>query len=197
VTRETTMSSTLEIAQLTSTDPRIAVLIGLLVLAAAIDVRQHRVPNALVLAGLCFAIAWNGLHPLSAMNGWAFAAAGCVVGFISLFPFYLLRAMGAGDVKLMAMVGAFVGPFGALCAALATFVAGGVLAIVVLACKRSLRRALSNVGRLLSANVLMAPTGSVDFTIASKESAGKLPYAVAIAGGTLGYLCLHAAGLVA
>lgn len=191
------MGSTFEVFHRMATDPRLAVLAGLLMLAAAIDVRQHRVPNALVIAGLGFAIVWNGFHPLTAMNGWAFAAAGSLVGFIALFPFYLLRAMGAGDVKLMAMVGAFVGPFGALCAALATFVAGGVLAIVVLACKGSLRRAFANVGRLVSANVLMAPTGSVDFTIASKESAGKLPYAVAIAGGTLAYVCLNATGLVA
>jgi prepilin peptidase CpaA len=190
------MSSTLEIFQSIAADPRLAVLTALLMLAAAIDVRQHRVPNAVVIAGLSFATAWNGMHPITAMNGWSFAAAGAVVGFLCLLPFYLLRAMGAGDVKLMAMVGAFLGPFGALCAALATFVAGGVLAILMLAAKGALRRAFSNVGRLVSANLLMAPTGSVDFTIASKESAGKLPYAVAIAGGTLAYVCLHATGLV-
>jgi prepilin peptidase CpaA len=178
-------------------EPRVAVLLGLLVITAWIDIWQHRIPNLLILAGLCFAIPYSGLHPAtSGANGWLIASSGCIVGFVSLFPFYLVRAMGAGDVKLMAMVGAFVGPFGALCAALLTFAAGGVLAIGVLLWKGQLRRALCNVYHLTMGNILSAPAGSLDFSMSGSDSTGRIPYAVAIAAGTLSYLFANSAGLV-
>lgn len=177
--------------------PHLLVLIGILVLAAWIDVRQHRVPNALVLAGICFAILYQGLHPAAADNsGWLVASAGCLVGFLSLCPLYIVGATGAGDVKLMAMVGAFVGPLGALACALLTFAAGGILAISVLIWRRRLRRALCNVYHLTMTNVFSASAGCMDFTISGADSTGKLPYAVAIAAGTLTYLVAHAARLI-
>jgi len=186
-----------ELLKTLALQPRFAVLAVLLGLAAYIDIRTHRIPNLLILAGLSFAIPYNGLHPASAgANGWLVASAGCLVGFISLFPLYLLRTMGAGDVKLMAMVGAFVGPFGAFCSALGTFLAGGVLAITVLLCKRRMRRALSHVFQLLTTNLLTAPAASVDFTMSDANSTGKLPYAVAIAAGSLTYLAASGSGLI-
>jgi len=177
--------------------PHLVVLIGMLVLAAWIDIREHRVPNALVIAGLCFAIPYQGLHPVDVIgNGWLFASAGCLVGFLSLFPLYMIGATGAGDVKLMAMVGAFVGPLGAFSSALLTFAAGGLLAVSVLLWKRRLRRALCNVYHLTMANVIGAPAGCMNFTISGSDSTGKLPYAVAIAAGTTTYLVANAAGFV-
>ncbi len=177
--------------------PQLVVLTGLLMVAAWIDIRHHKVPNLLVLVGLGFVIAFHGLQPAVAHgNGWLAAASGCLVGFLSLFPLYLIRATGAGDVKLMAMVGAFVGPLGAFCSALLTFAAGGVLAIGVLLWKRRLRRALCNVYHLTMVNALSAPAGHMDFTISGSDSTGKLPYALAIAAGTLTYLAANAAGLI-
>jgi len=177
--------------------PQLVVLTGLLVVAAWIDIRHHKVPNLLVLVGLGFVIAFHGLQPAVAHgNGWLAAASGCLVGFLSLFPLYLIRATGAGDVKLMAMVGAFVGPLGAFCSALLTFAAGGVLAIGVLLWNRRLRRALCNVYHLTMVNALSAPAGHMDFTISGSDSTGKLPYALAIAAGTLTYLAANAAGLI-
>jgi prepilin peptidase CpaA len=176
-------------------DPRLAMLTMLLVLAASVDVRQHRIPNLLVLVGLCVAVMYNGLYAPSVQeNGWLLAIKGALVGFFMLLPLYLVRAMGAGDVKLMAMVGAFLGPLGAFCAVLGTFVAGGILAITMLVWKRRLRRALGNVYHLVSTNLLAAPAGSFDFTMSGTDSVGKLPYAVAIAAGTVGYLILHSSG---
>jgi prepilin peptidase CpaA len=173
-------------------EPRCAMLTMLLVLAASIDINQHRIPNWLVLVGLCMAFLYNGLCASSAQeNGWLLAIEGTLVGFFVLLPFHLVRAMGAGDVKLMAMVGAFLGPAGAFWAVLATFVAGGILAVAMLVWKRRVKRALGNVYHLVSTNLLTAPAGSIDFTMSGTDSVGKLPYAVAIATGTVGDLILH------
>jgi len=177
--------------------PHLLVLVGILMLAAWIDIRHHKVPNVLVMIGLGFAFLYQGLQPVQAHgNGWLMASSGCVVGFLALLPFYFVRAMGAGDVKLMAMVGAFVGPLGAFASALLTFAAGGILAVLVLLWKRQLHRALCNVYHLTMANVLSAPSGCPDFTISGTDSAGKLPYAVAIFLGTITYLLANAAGLI-
>ena len=82
-----------------------------------------------------------------------------------MLPLYLLRAMGAGDVKLMAMVGVFVGPLGALSVALLTFVAGGVLALAVAARNGALGRLFWNLKAMLlgsAVNVLSGGGASVD-----------------------------------
>src|SRR4051812_45965159 len=84
-------------------------LLGILILAAAgYDIRYRRIPNWLVLAGIVIGFAWN-LYS-SGWSGLGHAAAGLGLGFALYFPLYLLRARGAGDVKLLAAVGAIVGP---------------------------------------------------------------------------------------
>ena len=178
-------------------EPRVAALTALLMLAALIDIRQHRIPNWLVIVGICIAVAYNGLHaPSMQANSWLLVLEGTLVGFFMLLPFYIGRAMGAGDVKLMAMVGAFLGPVGAFWSVLATFIAGGVLAIMILAWHRRVGRAVRNVYALITVNMLTASAGSLDFSMSGTDSAGKLPYAVAIAFGTAGYLILHSGGYV-
>jgi prepilin peptidase CpaA len=76
-----------------------------------------------LIAGLALHAKADGLHGL--LSG----LAGATVGLLCFAPFYLLRGMGGGDVKLLAAVGAFLGPQGALLAALFSLVAGGFAAI--------------------------------------------------------------------
>jgi len=86
----------------------VQVLLALLVIPAAIwDVRQRRVPNWLTLPGLLVGIGLNAFLFESA--GLWMALKGLGLAFLIYFPLYLLRGMGAGDVKLMAAVGAIVG----------------------------------------------------------------------------------------
>jgi prepilin peptidase CpaA len=76
---------------------------------AVCDARSRRVPNALVLAGLAAAFAaalWRA-GPAHAGPGTALASA--ALGFFALMPFYLLRVMGAADVKVFAVLGAWCG----------------------------------------------------------------------------------------
>jgi prepilin peptidase CpaA len=169
------------------------ITLGLLVIAtAAIDVRSQRIPNRLVWLGLALALATHAAR--SGIEGLANAGLGFAAGFAILLPMYLMRALGAGDVKLMAMVGAFLGPIGALSAALLTLLAGGVLALVFALQKGELRRLAINVRTMLFGALIDVVLTRTAVVRAPAESIGKLPYAVAIAAGTLAQLALQRAG---
>jgi prepilin peptidase CpaA len=102
-----------------------------LVEAAVIDGRSLRVPNWLTyhfaIGGLIFAFCKGGT-PLLA---WSFAGAG--VGLLSLLPLYAIGGMGAGDVKLMAGMGAWIGPWLTFWAFIATTLTGGLIGLVMMA----------------------------------------------------------------
>ena len=80
----------------------------LVIVTASTDIVSRRIPNPIILAGLVAALLVQGwLHgPLAGSVTWL---AGALTGFALLLPFYLLRGMAAGDVKLLMMVGAWVG----------------------------------------------------------------------------------------
>ena len=131
---------------------------------------------------------WGFASQLPGGLGFLSAIGGLAIGLVVMLPMYLLRAMGAGDVKLMAMVGAFLGPEDVLGAILATFVAGGVLSLAYAWKIGVLRRTLQNIRFILYSGAVKIAGGSVPTLEDAPETAGKFPYAVAIAVGTLGYL---------
>ncbi|MEY2919812.1 MAG: hypothetical protein RL261_1117 [Pseudomonadota bacterium] len=156
----------------------VATVLLLLVLALAVraDTLDHRIPNELVIAGavagLLLAIVNAGF--VGAMH----AIAGLLVGGAMLLPFYLLRGLGAGDVKLMAVVGAYLGPSDAVLAAAISLVAGAALGICVVLLR------LWPEGYAVRA-MTQATNTSTDsrrqrYAAVSQE---KFPYAVAIATG--------------
>jgi prepilin peptidase CpaA len=103
----------------------VAALVGLLGLAVATDIDQRKISNKLVVVGL--AIGLVGHAWLGGFAALVLAFAGVLVGFLCLLPFYAAGGMGAGDVKLMAMCGAFLGPVYAFVAVVASLVVGGIL----------------------------------------------------------------------
>jgi prepilin peptidase CpaA len=76
---------------------------------AVCDCRSRRVPNPLVGAGLCAALAASLMHAGPAHLGVVQALAAAAVGMAALMPFFLLGMMGAGDVKVFAVLGAWCG----------------------------------------------------------------------------------------
>jgi prepilin peptidase CpaA len=105
-------------------------LLGASAWAVREDLLAHRIPNRLTGSLLCAGFALQ--FAFSGWSGLAQAALGGVVGLAMLLPFYLLRAMGAGDVKLLAAMGTLLGPQWALVAGIYTLIAGGVLAMCYL-----------------------------------------------------------------
>jgi prepilin peptidase CpaA len=161
-------------------------LISLVTLAALTDLRWRRIPNLLVGAGLLAALIAQGLLPEGA--GWSSWLLGMLTGFALFLPLYLLRGMAAGDVKLMAAVGAFVGPLAAFQIALATFVIGGVMALAFMICKGRLRDCWLNLRALITPLLMRIAGMPARATGMPKDSVGRMPYAVAIAFGTLAVL---------
>ena len=155
----------------------------LLALACVSDWRTRRVPNVLTLSA-----AGGGLLFHFALGGWPAAGwsiAGLVVGTL-LF----LRGMGAGDVKLLAAIGAWLGPGQVAIAALATSIAGGLLAVLVALAHGYLRKALSNIYLLLAHWRIAGVQPLPDITL-ERARGPRLAYAFAIAIGTVVTLCLE------
>ena len=169
-----------------------ALLLVLIFTAMVFDIRSHRIPNFLVLAGLCVGLA---LHTFSTGgSGIGYALTGLAVGFGLFIPLYMFRAMGAGDVKLMAMVGAFLGPASTLGAVLTTLLAGGLLAIAVALWKGVLSTMVTNIRFMMTHASVSAMSGVGMGIEPLSTTAAKLPYAVAIAAGTLVHVMLVRSG---
>ncbi len=166
-----------------------ALLLTLIAAAVVVDVRSHRIPNALVATGAAIGFAWHLLLP----DGWgiAYALKGAAVGLGLFLPMYAMRAVGAGDVKLMAMIGAFLGPAATAGAGLSTLLAGGVLAIGAALYNGALAQLFGNVGFLVNQAAGKATRANRE---TARVSAGRLPYAVAIAVGTCLQLLLARSG---
>jgi prepilin peptidase CpaA len=168
----------------------VLLLLGcLLGLAVGYDVSARRIPNWLALAGLiagvgCSLVANHtaeNLQPVGIGVGLADSLIGALSGLVIMLPLYALRAMGGGDVKLMAAIGAFLGPMQVLGAALLTFAAGGVLSLIVAFCSGSLPRVLGNL-RLIG--MVTMSSRSAGLSLKDVQTTGRLPYAIAIAIGT-------------
>jgi prepilin peptidase CpaA len=171
---------------------RFIVVAALVVVAAAIDIKRHRIPNGLVFFGALVgcalqfaAFGWGGV--MAALGGMG-------LGLVMLAPLYLMGAMGAGDVKLLAMVGSYLGAAGVFAAALLAFVAGGVLAVAVALRHRALGQLMGNVKVMVLGAATSAVSGAGASVAAPRESVGKLPYAVAIALGTGAEIALEQMG---
>jgi prepilin peptidase CpaA len=163
-------------------------LLWLVLQAAATDLAVRKIPNVLVLSGLLLALALHGrLGPDGAwLSAWL---AGMLAGFFLFLPMYIGGGMAAGDVKLMAMVGAFAGPSLACDIAVASILAGGALGLALMAASGRWRQGLDNVRLLLTA--LMLRLAGVRMPLPAMSggaSVGGMPYGVAVAAGTVATL---------
>ena len=168
--------------------PAIRIFLEVLVILAAVwDIRTRRIPNWLTLSGVVLGVALNTF--LFEINGLWFSLKGLGVAFAVYFVLYLLHAMGAGDVKLMAAVGAAAGPGNWIGILVLTSVAGALVGLLLVAFKGRLRRTLGNLGIIISSlgrgRAPYKETPELDVT---SDKAMRLPHGALIALGTLGFL---------
>lgn len=159
-----------------------ALFTGLLVWASVSDVRSRRIPNLVVLLLMLGGLGWS--LATGGIAGGVRGVSGLLVGFLIWIPFYAVRVLGAGDVKLFAAAGAWLGPAGALTGAVVAMVAGGALAVALLVAQRRLREGLEGTALLwtrltrLSARPVVAAEAAP-----SLDKHKQLPYGVALAIG--------------
>lgn len=151
-------------------------------LGSATDLISHRIPNKLTVSTIIAAFALQ-----TALSGWTGlldAAMGTLVALGFFLPFYLFRWMGAGDVKLLMVVGACLGWRLGILASLSTLLIGAMVAFVFLLIQGGLLSYLRRYGGMAKCLLL---TGHFAYMPpATGESATvRFPYALAIAMGTL------------
>lgn len=184
--------------------------LGLLVLLAAIcwsDIRFRRIPNRLILAGLCAVLAWQsfalpgaGLFQDAGPGalGIGESLAGMAAAFTAFLVLHLMRMMGAGDVKLMALLGAAFGLHALPALLISVFLAGGALAAVRLVDGPRRRAVFSNLRIILYGSLARASLGGdagPQFDPRT-DSADRLPFALAISAGALLLAGLQLAGKI-
>jgi prepilin peptidase CpaA len=167
------------------------VLISILIVAAIVDVRIQKIPNLLTFPSMIVGFTYH-----SVVNGWSgliFSSMGLTVGIaIFLLP-YLMGGMGAGDAKLMGVVGAMIGPKGVALACLFTAIVGGFYALIVFLLNIEYRQGFIE----RSAITVKAFAFTKNFIPIPPDESEKKPrlcYAVAIAIGTLIYVFLKIFG---
>lgn len=165
---------------------RWTLLAALLLAATVSDVRSRRIPNALTLAGCLAGVAVSAVA--AGLDGLAASGAGLFYAFIITLPLWLVGWLGAGDVKLVSAVGAFVGNGLVFEVLLAIGAAGGVLALVALLARGLAARTGERVAATISLS--LASRRWTHVAPDAQERDVRLPYAVAISAGTLAAVLL-------
>jgi len=168
----------------------LAIVLIVLVLTAAIwDLKSRRIPNWLSLTGILCGIALNSF--LYGLTGFKQSLEGMATAFGVYFVLYLVRAMGAGDVKLMAAVGSFVGPGDWFLIFLITAILGGVIALVVLGWRKRMRKTFDNVFFIVSEMMhFRAPYMGREELSVKSQKALTLPHGAVIGLGCIVFISL-------
>jgi prepilin peptidase CpaA len=167
---------------------RIGAVLLVAIVAVGFDVRTRRIPNLLTfgaaLLAMLVAILTGGLSAtMTTIFAW-------MLGVALFLPFFALGGMGAGDVKLLAALAAWLGPIDAVYMAIFTAMAGGVIGLGVTLARGYTRTALSNIWLMLMHWRVAGPKPVPGLTLTDGH-APRLAYAIPIAVGALCTLWRH------
>lgn len=168
------------------------ILLVAVLVATVTDLRSRRIPNWLTVSTLVLGFALNALiaYP-SPLDGIWLSAKGFAFAFVLNLVMYMLHMTGAGDLKLLAAVGAMVGCSDFIGIFLLTALIGGVLAIVLMAIKGRVRQTLWNVGYMVGELMRWrAPHLTREQLDVGSSKALRLPGAVRICLGVVAFLVI-------
>jgi prepilin peptidase CpaA len=165
--------------------------LALTLLAALLDWRSRRIPNWLTVPGLLSGIAVHAL--VGGWHGTFFALKGAGLALLILMPLVALRALGAGDWKLMGAVGAFVGPQMFLFVLLGSIFASGIMAVVQVLRMGRVMETLKNMVTLVRGFFTFGLKKNPQISLDNPRLL-KLPFGVAVAAATL--VCFYAANFM-
>lgn len=164
-----------------------------LIWAAWIDGRELRVPNWITFPMVLTGLAYNTFD--DGMSGLGFGLLGMVTGLLCLLPLYSVGGMGAGDVKLMAGMGAWLGWEITLSAFVVSVFVGAFMAVVMVARKRAFEKHSINFLVILNEWLSVKnPAKLSEIAAERKPTMMLLPYGIPICIGSIGYFLY--AGLI-
>jgi prepilin peptidase CpaA len=155
-----------------------AVFSMLLLVAAVEDVRSRRIPNVLVAPLALLGLAYSGLMPPS-LGGALRGVEGLMTGLVCWLPFYAFGWLGAGEVKMFAAAGAWLGPMRAVEGTFIAALLGAVVALLWMLRTRGVKDSFDTLGIATTLPVVLAETAS------SNTKARSIPYGVPMAAGAL------------
>ena len=167
-------------------------VIGITLLAGWVDFRTRKIPNWLTVPAFLFGI---GLRTVLA--GWTGAKAsleGAGLALVVLLPLVLLRALGAGDWKLMGVAGAFLGPVLFLFVLFGSIFVSGLMAVVEMMRTRRVRETFHNMIILIRGFFFFGLRANPKISLDNPKLL-KLPFGVAVALSTLACFCAAHWGL--
>ncbi|KIF80219.1 A24 family peptidase [Noviherbaspirillum autotrophicum] len=167
---------------------RLIILAGVIAASVCHDIRAKRIPNRVIIFG---ALAGLASSVLPGSIGLAQSLGGLGMGLAMLMPLYALRAMGAGDVKLMAVAGAFLGIETTFFSALFAFAAGGLLALVYSAYAGAFGQTMRNLKMFIFHSAVRVAGGRLPNAGDMALGGERMPYSLAIAGGVGTYLAVR------
>jgi prepilin peptidase CpaA len=164
----------------------------ILVVAAVIDGYLLKVPNwltfPLIIGGWLYSAAWGD------PNGWeglGYSLLGTAVGLGLLLPLYAIGGMGAGDVKLLAGVGAWVWSAATFYAFCASAIVGGLIAVVMVVYRRAWFHHKDQFFKIVNEILTVRdPNQLSEIAAQRKSSMMLLPYGIPIAIGSIAYFAL-------
>lgn len=164
------------------------VALAIAIIACVTDVRTRRIPNVLTFGA---AAAGLGFHLVTgASQGALVASSGWLVGVLVFFLPFALGGLGAGDVKLLGALGAWLGPMDIVWVALYSGICGGIAALGVSLLRGYLSQALKNIYLLLM-HWRVAGVRPLHEVSLEGGSGPRLAYAVPIFGGLLAAIWLE------
>ena len=152
-------------------------------IAGYTDWRSRRIPNWLTMPGFLLGILLNNL-----VGGWAGtkdSLLGAGLGLALLLPFVVIRALGAGDWKLVGALGAFLGPRPLMLVLIVTILVNGVMALAMIVWKRRVAETARNFVRMLAAFATLHLPGH-DLTLDNPDAV-KVPFGIAVAAAMILY----------
>lgn len=165
----------------------------ILIVAAVIDGYQLRVPNWItfptIIGGWIYSMtfyAWSSGVPWWEGFGWSLL--GTVVGLALLLPAYAIGGMGAGDVKLLAGVGAWMHGAHTFYAFCVTVIVGAVLAVGMVLVRKAWKKHANQFWLILTEILTIRDPNQLSEIAADRKSSMLLlPYGIPIAIGSIGY----------
>ena len=162
-------------------------LVSVVVVCTATDLSVRRIPNVVLVPALMTALFFSAFD--EGLAGLTDSLGGLVVGILMLMPLHLLGRMGAGDIKLLGVIGSMLGTWGAIVAGLATMIAGSLLGIAYIVWVHMKPKVIRRMSQLTK-RFTGTPAGPMPIATRTSDGFGatEIPYALAIAAGTFAAL---------